>query len=225
MDIGLSFSYMFEDKDWIKKILIGGLISLIPIVNFAALGYVVQLVRNTRDGRPLPLPEWDQFGEYFMSGLWLFLIFLVYSIPIIILACLQGIGTAVIGSASGGSSSTADSAASVYVIVSTCLSCLMGLWGLVLGVISPAIIVRFAETGQFGASLRFAGWLDVIKANVGGYLIVMILMWVASGIIAPLGLILCVVGVIFTQFWAYLVWGNLLGQLAGEVRRVNPMAA
>ena len=53
MDIGLSFSYMFEDKDWIKKILIGGLISLIPIVNFAALGYVVQLVRNTRDGRPL----------------------------------------------------------------------------------------------------------------------------------------------------------------------------
>ena len=98
-------------------------------------------------------------------------------------------------------------------IVSTCLSCLMGLWGLVLGVISPAIIVRFAETGQFGASLRFAGWLDVIKANVGGYLIVMILMWVASGIIAPLGIILCVVGVIFTQFWAYLVWGNLLGQL------------
>ena len=222
MDIGISFTYMFEDKDWLKKILIGGLISLIPIVNFAALGYVIQVIRNTRDGRTLPLPEWDRFGEYFMSGLWLFLIYLVYSIPILILACLQGIGMAVIGS--GGNGSSQNTVASVFGIVSICLSCLMGLWVLLLAVISPALMVRFAETGQFNATLRLGGALGVLKANVGSYLIVMIVMWVASGIIAPLGLIACVVGVIFTQFWAHLVTGNLLGQLANEVRRANPVS-
>ncbi|PWH20913.1 MAG: hypothetical protein DDG58_00470, partial [Ardenticatenia bacterium] len=84
MDIGIAFSYMFQDRDWLKKILIGGVISLIPIVNFAALGYVVQLVRNVRDGQDLPLPEWDQFGEYFVSGLYLFLVYVVYAIPIIL---------------------------------------------------------------------------------------------------------------------------------------------
>jgi hypothetical protein len=223
MDIGVSFSYMFEDKDWLKKILIGGLVSLVPIVNFAALGYVVQIVRNVRDGHALPLPEWDQFGEYFMSGLWLFLVHLVYSIPIILLACLQGVGAAMIGSAGNGSSS--NDTAGVYTIASTCLGCLMGLWGLLVGVISPALFVRFAETGQFGATMRLGGVMDVIRANVGNYVIVMLLMWVASGIIAPLGVIACVIGVIFTQFWAYLVSGNLLGQLAAAVRGVRPVSA
>ncbi len=223
MDIGISFSYMFQDKDWLKKILIGGLISLVPIVNFAALGYVVQIVRNVRDGQILPLPEWDQFGEYFMSGLSLFLVHLVYSIPIIILACLEGVGAAVFGSAGNGSGS--NDAMGAYAIVTTCLNCLIGLWALVIGVISPALTVRFAETGQFNATLRFGGVMDVIRANVGNYVIVMLLMWLASGIIAPLGLIACVVGVIFTQFWAYLVWGNLLGQLAIEVRKTGQAVA
>jgi Protein of unknown function (DUF4013) len=222
MDIGISFGYMFEDKDWVKKILIGGVLSLIPIVNFVTLGYLVQVVRNVRDGQALPLPEWDQFGEYFMSGLWLFLIFLVYSIPIIILACLQGVGSVVLGSSSGGNE--ADTAATAIFFVSTCFSCLMGLWGLVIGVLSPAIIVRFAETGQFNSALRLGEVFGVISANVGNYVIVMIIIWIASGIIAPLGMIACVVGVIFTNFWAYLVSGNLLGQLASEARTTAPYA-
>jgi len=56
--------------------------------------------------------------------------------------------------------------------------------------------------------------VSFISANVGNYIIVIILIWVA-GLIASLGVILCVIGVIFTQFWSYLVTGNLMGQLAG----------
>lgn len=216
MDIGSSFTYMFEDESWIKKILIGGIVSLVPIVNFAAMGYVVEVIRNVRDGRPTPLPEWDQFGQMWMSGLWLFLIFLVYSIPIIILACISGIATAAMGTALEGAS--ADAVGGTMGIVSTCLSCLMGLWGLVIGVLSPAIMIRFAETGQFNSAFQFGEVVNVAKANVGSYVIVLILLWVAIYIIGPLGAIACIVGIIFTIFYAYLIAGNLLGQLAAQVR-------
>ncbi len=216
MDIGSSFTYMFEDESWIKKILIGGIISLVPIVNFAAMGYVVEVIRNVRDGRPTPLPEWDQFGQMWMSGLWLFVIFLVYSIPIIILACISGIATAATGATLDTAS--ADVAGGAMGIVSICLSLLMGLWGLVIGVLSPAIVIRFAETGQFSSALQFGEIFNVAKANVGSYVIVLILLWVAIYIISPLGLIACVVGIIFTYFYAYLIAGNLLGQLAAQVR-------
>ena len=91
MDIGSSFTYMFQDKDWIKKILIGGVVGFIPIVNFAAIGYMIQIIRNVREGQTLPLPEWDEFGKYFVDGLWIFLIFLVWAIPIIVVACLSGV--------------------------------------------------------------------------------------------------------------------------------------
>jgi hypothetical protein len=208
MDIGSSFSYMFQDKDWIKKILIGGVVGIIPILNFAAIGYVIQIIRNVREGQTLPLPEWDEFGKYFMDGLWIFLIFLVWSIPIILVACLQGVGTAVIAEAN-------EQAANAYGIVSACFTCLIVLWSLVIAAVGPAIMVRFAEVGEFMVGFQFSEILGIIRANVGNYIIVILLIWLA-GLIASLGVILCVVGVIFTQFWSYLVAGNLMGQLAAQ---------
>lgn len=207
MDIGSSFTYMFQDKDWIKKILIGGVVGFIPIVNFAAWGYVVQIIRNVRDGQTLPLPEWDEFGKYFVDGLWIFLIFLVWLIPIFVVACLSAIGAAAVGN--GGDLEGA------YGVVSACFSCLMVLWGFVIAAASPGIMIRFAESGQFNAGFQFGEIFSFISANVGNYIIVIILVWVA-GLIASLGVILCVIGVIFTQFWSYLVAGNLMGQLAAE---------
>lgn len=207
MDIGSSFSYMFQDKDWIKKILIGGLVAFVPIVNFAAIGYTIQIIRNVRAGQPLPLPEWDQFGQYFVDGLWIFLIFLVWAIPIIVVSCLYGIGAAALGQN--------EDMASAVGLISACFWCVMVLWGLVIAAVSPAIMVRYAEIGEFMAGFRFSEIFDVITSNVGNYIIVIILIWVA-GLIASLGVILCVVGVIFTQFWSYLVAGNLMGQLAAQ---------
>lgn len=208
MDIGSSFSYMFQDEDWIKKILIGGVVGLIPIVNFAAIGYMIQTIRNVRDGQALPLPEWDEFGKYFVDGLWIFLIFLVWAIPIIVVACLQGVGTAVLADAS-------SDAANALSIISACFACVTVLWGLVIAAVSPAIMVRYAEVGEFMAGFQFSEIVDIIRANVRSYIIVVLLMWVA-GLIASFGVILCVIGVIFTQFWSYLVAGNLMGQLAAQ---------
>ena len=208
MDIGSSFSYMFKDEDWIKKILIGGVVGIIPIVNFAAIGYMIQIIRNVRDGQALPLPEWDEFGKYFVDGLWIFLIFLVWSIPIILVACLQGIGTAVLAEAS-------EDAANAFGVISACFSCVIVLWALLIAAVSPAILVRYAEIGEFMAGFQFSEILNIIRANVGNYIIVILLIWVAS-LIASFGVILCVIGVIFTQFWSYLVTGNLVGQLAAQ---------
>jgi len=207
MDIGSSFSYMFQDKDWIKKILIGGVVGFVPIVNFAAIGYVIQIIRNVRAGQPLPLPEWDQFGQYFKDGLWIFLIFLVWAIPIIVVSCLYGIGAAALGQN--------EDMASAVGLISACFWCVMVLWGLVIAAVSPAIMIRYAEIGEFMAGFRFSEIFEVITSNVGNYIIVIILIWVA-GLIASFGVILCVVGVIFTQFWSYLVAGNLMGQLAAQ---------
>jgi len=156
------------------------------------------------------LPEWDQFGAYFMDGLWIFLIILVYLIPVILLACVQGVGTAAL-------SSNKD-AENVVGILSACFSCLIGLWSLVVAVLVPAVLIRYAEVGEFMAGFRFSEVFSVITANIGGYVVVLLLMWVAS-FVGQLGIILCVIGVIFTSFWANLVGGNLIGQLAAQIRQ------
>ncbi len=213
MDIGSSFTFMFEDENWLKKVLIGGVVAIIPIVNFAAIGYIVQVIRNTRDGHPLPLPEWDQFGAYFMDGLWLFLINLVYSIPLILLACLASVGSAVVGN-----NQDAQSAASILM---SCFGCVAILWVLLIGLITPALWIRFAEVGEFMVGFRFGELFSIITANVGSYIVAFLLFLVIS-FIGGLGASFCVIPVILTEGWAIAATGNLFGQLAAQVRQDQP---
>ncbi|MCK4900594.1 MAG: hypothetical protein KAS38_17565, partial [Anaerolineales bacterium] len=63
MDIGKSFTFSFEDKDWITKYLLGALISAIPILNFAWMGYMIELIVNVADDVPSPLPDWSDLGD------------------------------------------------------------------------------------------------------------------------------------------------------------------
>ncbi|MCB0182480.1 MAG: DUF4013 domain-containing protein, partial [Anaerolineae bacterium] len=74
-------------------------------------------------------------------------------------------------------------------------------------------VIRYAQYDTLGAAFQFGDIFNFIKANIGDYIIVVLLSWVAS-IIAAFGVILCLVGVFFTFFWSILVTGNLYGQLA-----------
>jgi len=54
-----------------------------------------------------------------------------------------------------------------------------------------------------------------IRANVANYIVAIILAGVAV-FVAYFGMIACLVGVLFTLFWAYLVIGHLFGQVQRE---------
>ena len=54
MDFGLSFGYVFEDKDWFRKIAIPALVSLIPIIGqFIVTGWGLKATGSNR-----LYPEW-----------------------------------------------------------------------------------------------------------------------------------------------------------------------
>ena len=101
MDIGKAFSYVFEDEQWISKVLLGGVILLIPIVGWIAVsGYMVKVAQNVAQGNPRPLPQWGEFGDHFMRGLYAFVIGLVYLIPVFV---LEGLFFCVTGGLEGSS--------------------------------------------------------------------------------------------------------------------------
>ena len=53
---------------------------------------------------------------------------------------------------------------------------------------------------------------DFIMKNLSNYVIAVLLGFVAS-FVAEFGIILCIVGVLFTLFIAYMVYAHLFGQL------------
>lgn len=212
MDIGKSFTYVFEDANWIMKLVIGGLVSLVPIVNFAALGYMVTTLKNVADGQAQPLPEWSNFGDHFMKGLYVFVGALVYVAPIILLYCCMVAVTAVVGGAgSAGGSDAATAMTGIVSIVSLCLWCLMMLFVLVVAVMFPAAITRYAMSNQLSTFWDFRGNFELISKNLSNYIIAILIAWVA-GFVAGFGIILCFIGVVFTQFWSQLVSAHVYGQ-------------
>ncbi len=215
MDIGKAFTYVFEDPNWIMKVVIGGLLMLVPIVGtIVVLGYMLNTLKNVADGMQLPLPEWGEFGNHFMKGLYGFVGVLIYFAPLILLVCCIWV-IAIVGGAGAGAAGNrgGDAIGSVVGLLILCVQCIAGLYGLVAGVTLYAPLTRFAvSANQLSIFWDFRGNFDFISKNIANYVIALLLAWVAS-LVASFGVILCVVGVLFTSFWSYLVSAYLFGQL------------
>lgn len=209
MDIGKAFTYVFDDENWLTKILMGGLFALLSVVLIGipfVLGYAVETIKNVIDGIPSPLPAWDNLGEKFRKGLMLALILLIYQIPNILIQCVSG------GALSALTEADPRTVEDARVIVQSCQGCFSLVWGLLVGIITPAVFIKYALTEDFAAGFRFGELFDLIKADLGNYVIAILLTW-AAGLVAMVGLVGLCIGVFFTGFWSRLVQAHLYGQL------------
>lgn len=212
MDIGKSFTYVFDDEQWVQKVVIGALLllaSIIPIVNiFTALvvvGYALRVLKNVSDGAERPLPNWDNWGEDWIKGLLFVLGMLIYALPAILVGGIAAIITAITAGKSGEPSGGAQ-------ICIFGLQCLTWIWGLLVALWQPAVMIRFAREGRFAAMFEFGALWSLIRAHAGDYIIAIIITFVAQ-FLSMFGVILCVIGVFLTAFWALLVEAHIYGQV------------
>jgi hypothetical protein len=223
MDIGKSFTYVFDDEGWLTKVLVGGLFGFLSIILIGVpflVGYFLETLKNVYLGQPRPLPNWgDNLGAMFVKGIKALVGILIWSLPIILLSCVLGIISSTLGTAMpSGNSSAAQSAAGIFVAVNLCFQCLISIYSLILGVMIPAALMKFAVDEQISDFWAVRDLIGFIRRNLGNYLIATIVYWVA-GAIAGFGVILCFVGVFFTTFWSMLVGAHLYGQV---FRNANP---
>lgn len=91
LDISSSLKAPSMDREWFKKVIIGGIIGLIPIVDLIALGYsTLYLERILKHGQGIVLPEWTDWWMLFSRGLKVLIVLIIYSILPIILGSMGG---------------------------------------------------------------------------------------------------------------------------------------
>lgn len=64
----------------VKKLIVGILLGIVPIINFFVSGYIVETARRTMK-KDFELPEWRGWGELFVSGLLYTVIGFIYTLP------------------------------------------------------------------------------------------------------------------------------------------------
>ena len=209
MRINEAIGFVFEDEQWLSKLLLGSLISLIPIFGGAAvIGYAIAVLRNVEAGSHRPLPSWDRLGEYFVDGLLFWVAVLIYSIPLLILLCPIGL-VWVLPAAAGENQDAVAVLGSIAGLVSAGLGCLAFLYGLFLWVLSPVLQIRFAETGQLSSALQFGEVFGFLFDYIGPILIAQILVLAAGFIVSTVvGAAIGVLGLIPICGW---IVASLLG--------------
>jgi len=210
MDFAKAFTYVFEDRDWLRKLLLPAVLLIIPILGIiVVMGWLLNITRRVIRGEPNPLIDLE-FGRDIADGLKAFVVTFVYSIPSIILS-IPSSATSWMRTY-GGNDPTQNWA---MVLLLVCCSGLSLLYGLFLAVALPAALGNEAATDNLSAGFRFSEVIRLVRSAPGAYLMVLLGV-IISGILGSLGVILCVIGVFFTLAYAMAVNGHLYGQAYRE---------
>ncbi|MCS6939993.1 MAG: DUF4013 domain-containing protein [Roseiflexaceae bacterium] len=215
MEIGKTFSFVTEDEQWITKVLIGGLVPLIPIVGlFAVQGYSYRVAQNVARGNPRPLPAWGEFGDFLKIGFMAFVIQFVYALPV---AVVYGIFVflALAAAASVGDS---DGGEALIGLLSLCFFPLIFIVGIVCAFAGWAAIMRYLATDTFSEAFKFAEVFAVLRSNIGLFLMILAV-GILAALVASVGAIACGIGMLFTGFYAYCMIGHAVGQ---AMQRIFP---
>lgn len=209
MDIAKAFGFVFEDEKWVSKVLLGGLFLIIPIVNFAVIGYMLKVAQNVAQGNPRPLPEWGEFGDHFMRGLYGIAIQIVYQLPTLI---VYGVFFCVLLAAGGAAGSErSNDGAGVIGVLGLCLLPLILILALVGAFLSYVAAGRYVATNTLSEAFKFSDVIASARGNLGAWLMLLVVV-ILAGFVGSLGVIACGVGALFTSFYAQCVIGHSLGQ-------------
>ncbi len=212
-----AFTFVFQDSDWFKKIIIPGLVGLlIPIVGqMVLLGWALKVTLNVVRNNPNPLPTME-FGEDLGRGFKAWVVGLVYSIPMIIFYLPILILSVVAGNGND------QTLAVVVAIAGVCFGFLMLLYGIVMGLMLPAAYARVAVEDSIGAGLAFKEIFMLVKNNLVTYLLVLV-GTIAASFISSLGSIACVVGIFVTVPYSFAIMGHFYGQGYLEAKEVKTL--
>lgn len=226
MDIGRAFTFVTEDPKWVVKVLIGGALMLVnlvlsfgisvvfnlvnlgflgPLVStlltapilMLLLGYTIQVARNVIAGTAQALPEWANWELLGRDGVKAWVVQTLLYLPVLVVSMFSSL-FARTGNAGGG-------------LVALCLSCLVFLLAIGLGLLYPVALGRFAATGDVARALNVGALVATFRRQPGTYLLTALVSF-AAVLVGSLGVILCGIGLPFTLFYAFLVVYHLIGQ-------------
>ena len=220
MNFGTAFSFPFQNPDWLKKIMIVAVISLVPIIGqIFLLGWVLDITRRVIHNETDLVPGLD-FGAQLMDGFRVLGASMVYAFPVIVVA----IPLTILSVFVGHSPYQQATLQTVTGVAGACFGLIATLYSILLAFLLPAAFGNIAAKGELRAGLRFQEVFALVRAAPGAYLTSLLGAMVA-GLIATLGVILCVVGVFLTATYCSMVAAYFYGQAYNEATRNRSMTS
>jgi hypothetical protein len=196
--IGDAFAWPFRDPEWVNKILVMGLILLIPVAGVIdGLGWMLAALDRLRAGdERLPPANFD----YLERGFRLFIVLFLYYLVLVAVAAAIYLPAVAILAQQSQAETTNPLLVSVGVALSLLAFSFTTFGSLAVTFLTPAIVLAF-EQGGIAGGLRVVEVVKHGRASITNTLIAG-LMLIAASLIAQLGSVFCLIGVVFTGAYA-----------------------
>jgi len=189
-----------------KKLLIGAILQIFPVVNFLSMGYHLRCAKSAMS-KDYSMPEWTNWGQLFMKGLMSAVIGIIYVIPLGVLA-ISFIGAAVLAGLANESMLASLGAIGVGGIIVTVVA-------FVTFYLLPLAILSFVEEDKFGAA--FALGKITGKAKNMQYLTTWIVAVIYGVVVSVILGIIPLLGVGLGGFVGGVTTMTLLGEIYPEL--------
>lgn len=220
VDYNASFKRPFSD--W-KKLIIGCLFSIVPIVNFFAIGYVLRMISSTLKKDLVKLPEWNKFGNLFVKGLMTFFIAILYFLPAIIIMVVALVPIVIDVVSTAGYNVPEEVVMELInqeMVSLTSFTWLMILAGALMFISSyflPIAIINYVKKNKFSKAFEISVFKKVFTLK---YFLAWILILFLSLIASMLGDVIYVGFILeaFAGFIVYVIGFTLLTQVYTETK-------
>lgn len=205
MELERALKMPLNDPNWLVKILIGGALTIVPIVNLLSHGYALETVRRTISGHT-EMPEWDDWADKFVKGLVALVVALVYYIPLLIIMGIGGGLGALINNGTGVGLFFATGYAVGFILL------------LFIGFVIPMALAHYIATGSVGSAFALGVVLGKIRERLSDYVvayIVTVVMLFLVNVVGELPLIGWLLAA-FLYFYALIVAAVLFGEVYGR---------
>lgn len=217
MEYGQAISFPRQDRGWIVKLLIGSVLSIVPVIGqILVAGYGQEIAHRVYSDNPKPLPDWSNWGALLARGVRWLIVVIVYMLPLALFgAVLAGVNWGIDQVMLG--SGAAEQTRNIGLVLSLCANVLVIAYGFVGSLLLIAATGRMAVQDRLGAAFQIdAIWADV-RRQTGMYLSVLIVSALAYVVLPAIGAIGCGVGLLVGL--TYATW--ISSYLAGEAYQVS----
>lgn len=242
MDFTKALTYPFDDPDWAKKLAIPAGISFVILIfafgtaflppvglclfplAFALVplvGWQLETMKNVRNNVANPMASWDDFGGLAQKGLTPFLAYLVYQIPILIVACLGLGGVALsamgVSSLENVSDDVIGALGSFLSLGIICCVCLFILYGIAASIVFWGGVMRYLDKEEFGTFMQVRENIAIIQNNASDFLMAYLFTLIGGVIGNAVGGAVPCIGWAAVMPFEFYFSSHIMGQLAAKL--------
>jgi len=221
MKIGKAISFIFDDPDWWKKLLIGSVILLIPIIGWLVLiGWRLEIIKRVAQEHHEPLPSFDDFGDHLARGFNSFLVQIVYKSPLILFFIVLFFFFMVPFFPNGNVTDETLGFLLLFLIGGAIIAIPIQL---ILALFERAAQMELAVKGKLASSFTLTEVSALVKSSWVQLVLALIAIFLAGIVIHSLGSVLLIIGTLLAQVILSAFSGHIYGQIYSSAKPSAPI--